>query len=221
MKDVRIRLIYPPSVKPEEVGAAVRGMERFRAFGVLFDSAGIGGNDRAALKGVRNGNAIKCMITATEPALTFSDFHGGFGDILATRDIIAVGLTASCLNEIVCDEFSSRPEIRLGLSRESEGAIVSLFRMRGMVAAAMQNSSTPYRTGAEAELALKAVELAVVHELGHVFGKKGHCEKAGCVMQTNRGFPDFIERFVRPGVDFCRDCAATVNSAVCKMISGF
>ncbi|MCI0504142.1 hypothetical protein L0Y65_05535 [Candidatus Micrarchaeota archaeon] len=219
MKDVRIRLLHPPSVKPEEVGAAIRGMERFRAFGVQIDNAELGENCRAVLNGVRNGGAIKNMVNATAPAITFSDFHGGFWEALASNDILPLGLTPSCMNEIVYGEYSSRLEIRLGLSREKEGAIVSLFRIRGI--ASTQTLSGPYRTADDAGLALKAIETAVVHELGHVLGKTGHCESEGCVMQANSSFEDFINRFVRPGLDFCRECARTVNMAVCRMTTGY
>lgn len=221
MKDVRIRLLFPPLVREDEVRAAIRGMERFRAFGVLCDCAGLGREDRAALRGVRNGGAMKSMITATAPFLTFSDFHGGLWEAVVARDIIPVGLTASCMSEIVWSEYPPKVEIRLGLSKENEGAIVSLFRIRGITAAAGQSDATPYRAGAEEKLALKAIETAVVHELGHVFGKKGHCEKEGCVMQANRDFADFMDRFVMAGADFCRNCAATVNSAVCRMAASF
>jgi hypothetical protein len=220
MKYVRIRLLYPHSIKPEEVGAAIRGMERFRAYGVLHDSTDVAGG-RAALKNVRNAKAIKWLITAEEPAITRADFHGSMIELFTGSDIIPVGLTPYRMSEMVGDEYSMRREMRLGLSLENEGAVVSLFKAREMAGAADAGTAPPYRTGDCSELALKSIEAAVVHELGHVFGRKEHCPKDGCIMQANRNFADFIDRFVVQGADFCTDCAATVRLTVCKMISGF
>jgi len=219
MKDVRIRLLYPSSVKPEEVRAAVRGMERFRAYGVLHDSAGLGVNDKEALRGVSNGKAMKRLVTSPELVMSPIDLHVDVVGIIFNRNIIPVGLTPFRMKEIVGDEFSVKKEPRLGLSREGIGAIVSLHKPREMGDASVDESVPIFRNGMDGGIALKSIELAVAHELGHVFGKTGHCEKDGCLMQANRDFADFIDRFVIPGVNFCRDCSSKISCAVNRMIA--
>jgi hypothetical protein len=217
MRDVRIRLLYPSSARPEEVRAAIQGMERFRAYGVLHDSAVLGDNDRTALRGVRNGKAIKRMITSPDLVVGYFDFCGDVSELVFTKDIIPVGLTPSRMSEMVGEEFSTRREPRLGLSRDVTGAIVSLFRARELATMSADVTVPPFRNGIEPELALKSIELAVKHELGHVFGRTGHCEKDGCLMQANRGFADFIDRFVREGLDFCGRCSSTISCTVSRM----
>ncbi len=221
MKDVRVRLLYPSSVKPEEVSAAIRGMERFRTYGILHDEAQVGGGGKAALKGVRNGKSIESILLSALPTVAYCDIHGSFSEFFRTSDTIPIGLTPARMNKLAEVEFSTRLEPSLGLSREREGAIVSLFRSREMAAGALDMAVPPFRNGMDLGFALKSVELAVAHELGHVFGRKEHCGKEGCLMQANRDFADFIDRFVIPGVDFCRDCSSTISCAINRMIVPF
>ncbi len=221
MKEVRVRLLYPASVKPEEVGAALRGMERFRTYGVLHDSAGLRGNDKEALRGVSNGKTMKRLVTSPELVMSPVDLHVDVVGMLFKRDIIPVGLTPVRMNELVGEEFSVKKEPRLGLSRGGIGAIVSLFKPREMETASTDASVPVYRNGMDSGIALKSIELAVMHELGHVFGVQGHCENKGCLMQANENFADFIDRFVIPGVNFCRNCSSTISCAVNRMIAPF
>lgn len=220
MKDVRIRLLYPSTVRPEEVRSAMSGMERFRAYGVLHDSTDINAGGPGSLKGVRNVRTMKWLLNAENPSITSVDLGGGIADFFFSNRIIPVGLTPSRISESVSSEYSTANESRAGLSLEGEGAIVSLFRVRELAAGADMAAGEPNRAAATSALALDAIRLAVIHEVGHVLGVKGHCEKEGCVMQANRDFADFIERFVKAGADFCRDCSAKVNSAVCRMSMG-
>ncbi|MEW6036553.1 MAG: hypothetical protein AB1529_08130 [Candidatus Micrarchaeota archaeon] len=217
MKDVRIRLLYPSSVRPEEVRAAMRGMDRFRDFGALHDCAELGRGDRAALRGVRNGSSIKSILASPAPVVRYADLLGDISELFVSKEILALGLTPSPMSEFVGEEFSTRLERRVGVSRECVGAVVSLSQARAMEGG-MQ--AAPYRNLSDPGLALRSVELAVRHELGHVFGKR-HCRNEGCLMQENRDFPDFIERFVRKNLDFCRDCSAAIGSFICRWTSAY
>jgi hypothetical protein len=221
MKDVRVRLLYPSSVKPEEVGAAIRGMERFRAYGVLHDEAQVGGRDKAALEGVRNGKSIKSILLSALPAVAYYDIHGSLSELFRASDTIPIGLTPARMKRMVEEEFSTRLEPSLGLSREGEGAIVSLFKAREMETASADESVPLFRNGMDNGIALKSIELAVAHELGHVFGRKEHCGKEGCLMQANRDFADFVDRFVMAGAEFCRDCSAKISGTIGRMTVGF
>jgi len=221
MKEARVRLLYPASVKPEEVGAALRGIERFRAYGVLHDSACFGVNDSDALRGVSNGKAMKRMVLSPDLAVGNFDLRTDVIGMIFKREIIPVGLTPTRMKEIVGGEYATKLEPRLGLSREGIGAIVSLHKSREMEDAGADESVPAFRSGMDMGIALKSIELAVAHELGHVFGKTGHCEKDGCLMQANRDFADFIDRFVIPGANFCRDCSSTISCAISRLSSPF
>jgi len=78
------------------------------------------------------------------------------------------------------------------------------------------------------ELGCNAISAAVRHELGHVLGVKDHCADGKCIMQENRdngvegqGYVDFLERFVKPGLDFCRSCNWKISAAVSRIRFGF
>ncbi len=217
MKDIRIRLLYPSSVRQEEVRAALRGMEKFRECGVGHDCAGLGDDDRKALRGVRNGSSVKSILESPEPVVRYADLLGDISELFVSKDTLPLGLTPSPMSELVGGEFSTRLERRVGLSRECMGALVSLSHSRGMEGGM---PSAPYRDGRDPGLALKSIELAVRHELGHLFGRR-HCRNESCVMQENRDFADFIERFVRKNLDFCRDCSGAIGSFICRWTSGY
>jgi hypothetical protein len=59
-----------------------------------------------------------------------------------------------------------------------------------------------------------AIGAAVQHKLGHIFGISQHCTDETCIMQADNGYPDFMERFVKPALDFCGRCQERIGIAV-------
>lgn len=217
MKDLRIRLLYPQSVKHEEVKAALKGFERFREFGVLYDHAVV--DDKYSLRGVKNARAVKGIITADEPVVPYYAFMPGISEIFFPKDVIPFGLTPHRITELVDNGLGHlKGEPRIGVARQNEGAVVSLFRVRQLDSEGRGMAADPYRATTETNLGAKAIEVAVSHMLGNVCGKREHCPTAGCIMQENENYIDFIERFVKQKVDFCRDCSSKIRSSISRLM---
>jgi hypothetical protein len=209
MKEPRVRLLYPPSVTREEMVSALRGMERFNRFGVISDEACLS-SGKIALKGVTCSGSISRIVAAPSPVTPF-DMRINFSEVLFPRDIIPIGLTPLQMRQLIGEEYGDRLDAVIGLARPNLGAVVSLYRMRTIDG------------GTGSALGRKAVETAVAHELGHVLGVDLHCERPDCIMQANTGikagtgFEFFMERFVKAGLDFCRDCASKIHSTACAL----
>lgn len=216
MKEVKIRLLYPSTVKHEEVEAALKAFGKFSGFGVLHDHAAVEGQD--ALRGVRNGKSVRSIVTSPSPTVQHYDFMPGISEIFFTKDIIPMALTPNRMVELVDNGLDYlKGEPRIGVARQGEGAVVSLFRIRQLSPEGVMMDGAPYRLEAETGLRAKAIEVAVGHELGHVLGRKSHCPTSGCIMQENENFIDFVERFVKQRVDFCRECCSVIGSNVNRM----
>jgi predicted Zn-dependent protease len=80
--------------------------------------------------------------------------------------------------------------------------------------------STDAFSGLDGLLLERAIAALALHEIGHVLGRKGHCENAECMMQKNTGYDDFMARFVMPGLDFCRDCQQMIGAFVNRAMLG-
>ena len=205
MKELKVRILHPPSVTAEEVKAALRGAERFRAYGVVCDHADV--TLKSALLDVKNGRRVRELVTSPEPVVHFCDLGFGVWEAFFPKSVLPLGLTPSRMREAVDESEAYKLEPRLGIARANEGALVSLSRIRESA-----TGGSPHRS--EPDTALKAIEMAVVHELGHVLGRKDHCARQGCVMQGNENYLDFIERFVRKGVDLCWECSSMISSSI-------
>ena len=111
---------------------------------------------------------------------------------------------------VIHSEIERRPQRKeeraLGLSAQGAGGIVSISRLREVC----HNS----------QLA-DAIKLAVMHEMGHVLGRKDHCANDGCLMQENRDHLDFIENFVEKGRKICWECSGMIASGVSRLASDF
>ena len=213
MKEVRIRILYPRSITPDEVQSAIRGTNYFTHFGVLFDHSDIEAG--TALHGVKNGRAIKRILESDDPKISYYDLGGDLSHILFPKHTLPIGLTPVQLHELINDDYASHLVPSIGLSQSNEGAVVSLFRFRQLD---LNAANAPFRT-LGFSLSSKATEIAVAHELGHLLGVEGHCEKSNCIMQANTDFDDFIERFVRTVVTLCRDCSDQISLNICRSSS--
>lgn len=198
MSKTHVRLLYPSSVRPEEVRAAMAGIRRFESFGVEHDSIEIYRPNFTPVRHVKRGERIHEIITATEtqfvaPSLLRTESPWA---LVYDKHMIGLGLTDSSL--YVDREIHSRPIYMplMGMAMEGAAAIVSISKIRRE----------------HPELSDMAIETAVVHELGHVFiESKAHCTTPSCIMQANENYLDFIERFVKARLDFCRLCREEVQ----------
>ncbi|HSB46488.1 MAG TPA: hypothetical protein VLD37_00625 [Candidatus Bilamarchaeum sp.] len=229
MNKVKFALIHhPASISRSELEAAAEGMREFARFGVSCEEIGAGGS----VAHVKRGALLKEAAAAGElsvhkfalahiPLAEFgrdllADMLRGFpSDFIRNRarpvDSMGIALTGGILFERRNDNENFRSDEeklkarRIGVSFGGVGGIVSLSRLRELC----------YRT-----ILPEAVRLAVMHEAGHVLGKKGHCAEEGCLMQENRDTPDFIRRFVENKARFCIFCLRTIESGVRALEKG-
>ncbi len=228
------RLIYSRSLSGDEVSAAGRGLESFSRYGLLFDKMEL---SREALKGVRRKEDIMMAVSSERPVLLDENWFLRMSFLEAGRIMIGmdegrvgIGLTAQPL------EAPGYPQKRrmVGVSRFDSGAVVSVARMREFY-----GPGGAYRDR-NAGVYPEAVRYAVMHEMGHILIERGrggdwaldaesaeggkarseaksHCPNKGCIMQENENVHDFVERFVKSGLDFCADCSARISSRLCSL----
>ena len=191
-----IRLLYPSAVTDYEVKSAYKAIERFAKFGLEVDQVQVGKGNLRDVLWVRSGREIRDIINAKESVI-IDDWalRPGVLEVLLTMRIIGVGITPAPLFRME----NGVKEPRIGLSRHLQGALVSISSFMDF----------------EYSTSQKAIELAVAHELGHIFmEKRGHCADEKCLMQENRNCMDFLDRFVKPGLDFCRKCLYDIKTGV-------
>ncbi|MEW6036244.1 MAG: hypothetical protein AB1529_06535 [Candidatus Micrarchaeota archaeon] len=204
MAGAHVRILFPSTVRPEEAGAASRGAHRLSRFGVMNDQLRVDSRSGRQVRHVRRGESILDIVTSVGmPVVHPCSLRGeSLWSLIYERSIFGVGLTPNTLLEAAEDSEGGykEPARMTGLSMSGVGAIVSLSMMRSL----------------DAGLKALAIETAVAHELGHVFKERGtgHCPDAGCIMQENENFLDFLERFVKPRLDFCRSCSAEISTGV-------
>ncbi len=196
MNEVRVRLIFHDSLGTRERLAALTGAREFAKFGVICDCADTG--KRNAADGIMRGDAIVKMITSGKVVVGAADL--GHEPILSfffkkERSIFGLGITPYQLG--LAGE-NGAVNGSLGVSRPGAAGVVSAWMMM--------------KTGGD--LGGKAISAAVRHELGHIFGITPHCTDEKCIMQANHDYADFIERFVKLGLDFCRECQAKISAGV-------
>ncbi len=204
MAGAHVRILFPSTVRPEEASSASRGVHRLSRFDVMHDQVMVDGRSTRHVRHVKRGETILDFVTSVGMPLVHPHSLRGesLWSLIYDRNIFGVGLTPNTLFE-AAEESEGRPGEpgrMTGLSMSGVGAIVSLSKARGL----------------EPGLAALAIETAVAHELGHVFKERGagHCPDAGCIMQENENFLDFVERFVKPRLDFCRSCSAEISMGV-------
>jgi len=198
------RIIFHPVLAAHEKRAALEAVRGFQHFGVRYDCVDdFGKAGMRALREVRRGEKLHEMITCGDAVVRTMDLSTeSIWALFFDKRIFGLGITPFNLYEVVDGGQRGAVEPRLGLSMVNAAGIVSIRTIRGEL---------------DGEEASDAVTAAVRHELGHVFGLAGHCTNASCIMQANENFLDFVERFVKPKLDFCRDCRAALSRNLTEM----
>ncbi|MEW6723275.1 MAG: hypothetical protein AB1324_08480 [Candidatus Micrarchaeota archaeon] len=209
-----VRLLFPNTVRQTEVAAARSALESFGRFGVTHDSiqvdAAPGGmfwkvKHMEPVRKVKHGEKIHSIITNPGAVVVGPlDLQTeSISCLWHDKDILGVGLTPWRIHE--AEVFPDEKSRRLGLSLFGHGALVSLFMIRELGEGVRES----------------AITLAIKHEVGHVFiNRKGHCGNAGCLMQENENSRDFVERFVLPALDFCRECREEIGKGIAMLEAG-
>jgi hypothetical protein len=220
MNEARVRLIFHESLGTRERLAALAGARAFAKFGVTCDCAGA--CDMKALRHVKAGASLGRMVRAENPVVRVGDllYESIWEFVLYSKTIYGIGITPHPLldgdaTDLIRDRAASGRGVHaVGLSVFGAGGLVSVQRM----------------LETKGELGERAISAAVRHELGHVFlkggedrdhkGRDSHCTDETCIMQANENYADFIERFVKPGLDFCRHCQGRIGAAVNRIRHG-
>ncbi len=191
-----------------EQAAAMQGIARFKAFGVGVETRMLD-VDTEKVGRVRCGNVLKQLATEATSLVGYGDLDhlslANFGhSILLNRPLVTgIAITPTLLTRIVSDgELVSDSTKVIGVGTHNGSAVVSVGALRFIE---------------DPEIYGNAIRLAVIHELGHVFGVEQHCKATACVMQETQNKNDFVARFVVPGLDFCGECAATVTREIRRM----
>jgi len=203
MKKLKAAIIYHScSIRASERQAAFSGLREFEKFGVECELIDV---SNESVRKVKRGFVLKDAIYSRELSIhPFDLFHSSAREFLSGLfievDVRGIALTESVL-------FSTEGQMRsrsLGLSAHGIGGIVSVSRLREICYSAQ---------------AMRAIRLAVMHEMGHVLGRKDHCSNDGCLMQENRNHMDFVERFVEMDRKICMDCSGIIASTVPRLTS--
>jgi predicted Zn-dependent protease len=212
-------IIFKPTLSPAEFDATARALNRFMGGSVEYDVRHA--SDPRAAENVRMGGQLLRALRSEGPLRI--DTTGFLMPELGTpldqlrregRGAIGIGLT----NEPLFAARNGVEQEELGVGLYRRGAIVSVAGLR-------RRFGFDRRTGRcerDADVAMRALELAVCHELGHVliesYGRSGknpveeaHCPYSSCLMQENSGLGDFVERIVRRGFGFCRECTQRIG----------
>ncbi len=229
MKDPKVRLLYSSDVRPAEVHSALKGAMRFRRFGLDCDSFDV--STKGAFEDVKSARAINNIFAQNGPVvIDRSTLVPDIWEFLSPKGITPLALLPSQLLPAVDYEHTTKLEPgplsgpyrtnfkpvdyehtpkfepRLGFALRTQGALISLAKIREL------SQTDPARAGS-------ALELAVAHELGYVFGRAVHCMNGSCLMKKNHSFEDFLTRFVDARVDFCRDCVYAIRQDVNSLIA--
>jgi hypothetical protein len=191
--------------------AAFKGLLRFSRIGELGEPDSIDVS-RCKASSVRLGERISELSSSTIQSAAVSTLVFGspsvpeaFSGLFRERKIIGIGLSTS---EFLDAEELSRgfqpdaPPYFLGFGLKGLGGMVSLNKFRNLDDEAM---------------AMRALELLVIHELGHSAGRLEHCANQDCLMHENDPrdrIGNLIENFVNKNLDFCKGCLSKIRNAV-------
>jgi len=197
MQTAHARIILHPALTAQEKQAALHAAHGFRHLGVEYDCIDdFGRAGMKALRSVKRGERLHELIMGGDALVRTMDLSAeSLWVLFFDKKMLGLGVTPFKLYEVI-DGLPSSVEPRIGLSLPDAAGIVSIHTIRGEL---------------KGDEATDAVTAAVRHELGHVFGLHGHCANASCIMQENENFLDFIERFVKPKLDFCRECEGAMH----------
>lgn len=196
MKNPHARIILHPTLTTRERQAVLDATRSFRPFSVGYDCVDDFGKAGArALREVKRGERLHEIVMGGDAYVRTMDLRSeSLWALFFDKMMFGLGVTPFKLYEVV-DGLPASIEPRVGLSMPNAAAIVSIHSIREL----------------KGDDATDAVVAAVRHELGHVFGLSGHCANESCIMQENENFLDFVQRFVKPKLDFCRDCQGALR----------
>lgn len=204
----KLVMVYSPKVvRANERVAATRGLERFKPFRVGVEEIDV---DRQKVGLVKCGEALKRMATSNrDMVITYADLGclsaANVWHFILNREL-TTGIALTTFNLLPArdeGELVNESGRSIGLGMVGMGAVVNVRAFEAIEDATVRDS---------------AIRLATIHELGHVFGINGHCKQPTCVMQENKDKKDFVERFVIPGLDFCRECVSVINKEVSRAL---
>jgi hypothetical protein len=221
-------LIHRPGLSAAEIAAASKALERFRAFDIGYDVRPL--SDKA-VKGVKMGaQFLEALGTKGPMHMRFDRFLvPRLGDeyaeaIMASQRgglAIGVGLTDEPIFLSVNSPRDRTEERVMGANRYRGGALVSVAGLRG--AFGFDRGSGEY--GVHPETAMRALELAVCHEAGHVlietYGRNAetledewHCGHPNCLMRAAPGIEQFVRQIVNARLDFCKGCIRLIQREI-------
>lgn len=201
MRTLKAAILFDPSrVRPGEIESALSGLREFGRFGVACE--GIDAS-RSGLWDLKRAQTHRSAIRSESLAVHPFDLHHSsvwefMTSLFVERDRMGIALTDAVLFSLEGEKRSRS----LGLSAYGIGGMVSVSRLREVC---------------HRQQELSAIKLAVMHEAGHILGRKDHCANENCLMQENRDHLDFVGRFVERGLGLCRDCADKVAAGVSEL----
>ena len=113
------------------------------------------------------------------------------------KSVFGLGITGQTLLQIP-ENGCGEAERMIGIAYPTRSAILSISLLK-----TLPEEERP-----------RAIEIAAAHEAGHVLGRSGHCDNAGCIMRANEHFDDFVRMFVKQTCELCDDCARTISAFI-------
>lgn len=200
MAGVKVRLLFHSSLARSDRGAACTGANTFGKFGVMYDGADVGNGRNKFVNAVRDGRAIANIVNTPGLVVRPENFVGSFPlwDALFPKKIFGLGITPNLLfraNARTCEPAT-------GLSITGKG-VLSVYNI------------IRFSCG-EGGFRQTAIETAVRQELGYMFGVGSLCSDEKCIMQGSKDYADFVERIVKPALDFCHACQDRIVTAISR-----
>ncbi len=228
MTEVMFSLIHRPGLSAAEIAAASRGLDRFRAFDIRYDVRPISDE---AVKGVRMGGQLLNALGTKGPLhMRFDSFlvprlGPEYFDIMkASRQgslVIGIGLSDEPIFLCVDSPKDKTEERVIGANRYRGGALVTVSGLRG----AFGFDTVRGEYTKHPETAMRALEIAVCHEAGHVliesYGRNAktledewHCDHPDCLMQAAPGIDHFVRQIINVRLGFCRECIRLIQNEI-------
>lgn len=212
LRTANVRLVFAPDLARPEKRAAIDAARTFSRFGVTVDHVDADPSlmtERPSLQTVqrrlihetRRGEEINEIVTAGtdfgyEDILDLFMARPKWEDIWKNRTSIGMGVTPHAIS---------------GWISQLDAHVAYPGIARCGVAGVASTSFLYTNLDLSARMKLATIRAVMKHELGHLLGRKGHCENAGCIMQNRPVNSFFIERVVKPGLDFCKKCEKEIR----------
>lgn len=196
-----VGLFCAKSVRAAERNTAVRGLERFRTFGVQCEPTTTEPT-KEDMKLIKNPATVERILATPQGkpvTIGYNDLDANVWEMLFPRLMIPVVLIPQELLETSHENNGQARDTmkrRLALALKGRGGVVSLAKIR---------------TLEDPKLAADTLAIAVVHTIGQILLGPNNCRNTNCVRHENNDFVDFVERFVRTKLDFCKRCAVEIG----------